>query len=165
MSGPGSTNPSGSWDRLSEIDVEGIDAALGVVFPDRETPTHQVGWRSRLAAAWADLVIIIAMTTALVGTVFLFGYPLSIQALPWAFVVALLGWCTGSVVVLRVRRGTPGMLVGGFVFGGELAGARLVWTVMAAGICAIFLGLPALPGARSTSFLSFASGSALTPAG
>lgn len=157
----GSGGPPRSWDQLSEIDVVDIEPEVPSPPADRPTPTDDVPWSARLAAAWADLVIVAGLTTAMIGTVILLDYPLNVRALPWAVVVALLGWAAVCGITLRVRRCTPGMVMAGLVFTEEVAGTRLVLTIAAAGFNALFLGLPGLPGGRTSSLLSVASGSAL----
>lgn len=159
----GSGGPSRSWDQLSEIDVDDIEPEALSPSTSDPTPGNEPSWSARLAAAWADLVIVAGLTTAMIGTVILLGYPLNIRALPWAVGVALLGWAAVCGIILRVRRCTPGMVMAGLVFTEEIAGTRLVMTIAAAGFSALFLGLPVLPGGRASSLLSVASGSDLGP--
>ncbi len=163
MSLPNSSDHLRDWDRLSEIDVEGIDLDVASSSLERPPPADGVPWSARLAAAWGDLVVVAALTTSMIGAVILVGYPLSVRALPWAAIVALVGWGSACGIVLRVRRGTPGMLLAGFVFSNEVAGARLGWIIATAGFSALLLGLPVLPGDRKSSLLSVASGSAIDP--
>ncbi|MEN8163957.1 MAG: hypothetical protein ABFS37_07505 [Acidobacteriota bacterium] len=146
---------------MSEIEVDAIEPAAVSPSPIGPTPADHVPWSARLAVAWADLVVVAGLTTAMIGTVILAGYPLSIRALPWAVVVALLGWGAACGIMLRVRRGTPGMVLAGLEFVEEVAGTRLLWTIAAAGFSALLLGLPALPGGHTASLLSVASGSIL----
>ena len=161
MSLTGSGDPPRSWDQLSEIDVDDIEPDTVSSSPENPAPAGHVPWSARLAVAWADLVVVAGLTTAMIGAVILAGYPLSIRALPWAVVVALFGWGAACGIILRVRRGTPGMVLAGLVFADEVAGGRLVLTIAAAGFSALLLGLPVLPGGRAASLLSVASGSAL----
>lgn len=157
----GSGGPPRNWDQLSDIDVDDIEPEVLSPQDFDSATTGEPSWSARLATAWADLVIVAGLTTAMIGTVILLGYPLSIRALPWAAGVALLGWAAVCGIILRVRRCTPGMVMAGLVFTDEIAGARLASTIAAAGFSALFLGLPALPGSRGSSLLSIASGSAL----
>jgi len=163
MSLPRSSNPSSPWDQLSDADVEGIEQ--GPSAPLIETPDLGgiVPWSTRLTAALADLVVIAGATTSMVGAVILAGYPLGIRGLPWVVMVALIGWGASCGILLRIRRGTPGMLLAGFVFSSEVTGGRLVCTVATAGFSAFLLGLPLLPGGPKASLLSVASGSDITP--
>lgn len=163
MNLPGSRDSMRNWDRLSEVDVDGIEPDMVSPSLEGPAPADNVHWSARLAAAWADLVVVAGLTTAMIGAVILVGYPLGIRALPWAVIVALAGWGAGCGIMLRVRRGTPGMLLAGFAFADEVAGGRLVWTIAAAGFSALLLGLPVLPGGRAASLLSVASGSAISP--
>ena len=163
MNTPDSNNPLRNWDRLSEIDIESIEpetASASVINPG---PVDTVPRSARMAASWADLVVVAALTTSMVGAVILSGYPLSFRALPWAVIVALVGWGAGCGIVLRVRRGTPGMMIAGFVFTEEVAGVRLGWTIATAAFSALLLGLPVLLGSSATSLLSLASGSPIAP--
>ncbi len=163
MSNPDSNDPPSNWDQLSDIDVAGIEQ--GPVSPPFEEPIHGpvVSRASRLTASWADLVVIAGATTSMIGAVILAGYPVSLWALPWSVMTALLGWGAVCGILLRVRRGTPGMLLAGFVFSKEITGGHLVGTVAAAGLSAFLLGLPALPGGPTSSLFSIASGSDTTP--
>ncbi len=163
MSVPTSSDPTSPWDRLSDIDVDGIEQDPAAPSLEPSESHDSVSRSVRLAAAWADLVVISGATTSMVGAVILAGYPLGIRALPWAVGVALIGWGATCGILLRVRRGSPGMLLAGFVFSDEVAGSRLVWTVAAAGFSAFLLGLPVLPGGPKTSLLSVASGSSIAP--
>jgi hypothetical protein len=162
MRHPNSNDPSAPWDRLSDADLEGIEFNVTMPPHDEVPEEDLLGWRNRLAAAWGDLVIIIALTTALIGAIFLAGFPLSLLALPWAAAVGFVGWLVGCGILLRVRRGTPGMLLAGCVFANEVSGFRLGRTIAIAGLSAVFLGLPAIPGGRTRSLLSLMSGSSLT---
>ncbi len=163
MSQSDSNDRLSPWDQLSEVDVDGIEPGLVSPSPETSDSGDAVPWSARLTAAWADLVVISGATTSMVGAVILAGYPLGIRALPWAVMVALVGWGAACAILLRVRRGTPGMLLAGFVFSNEVTGGRLGWTVAAAGFNAFLLGLPALPGGPKTSLLSIASGSDIAP--
>ncbi len=163
MSTSDSHNPMGNWDRLSDVDVDNIEPERADPSVSSPAPTDNVPWSARMAAAWADLVVVAALTTSMIGAVILSGYPLSIRALPWATIVALIGWGAASGIVLRVRRGTPGMMMAGFVFTEEVAGARLGWTIATAAFSALLLGLPVLFGGSETSLLSIASGSSIAP--
>jgi len=148
---------------LSETDIDGIERDPIVPSLEMSESDEPVPRSVRLTAAWADLVVISGATTSMVGAVILAGYPLGIRALPWAVVVALIGWGATCGILLRVRRGSPGMLLAGFVFSHEITGGRLAWTVAAAGFSAFLLGIPVLPGGPKTSLLSVASGSAIAP--
>jgi len=159
-----SSQPPSPWDQLSEVDVDGIEQQPVAPSPEISEPGDTVSWSARLTAAWADLVVISGATTSIVGAVILAGYPLGIRALPWVVSVALLGWGASCGILLRIRRGTPGMLLAGFVFSGDVSGIRLVWTIATAGFSAFLLGIPLLPGGPNTSLLSVASGSGITSA-
>ena len=163
MTSPDPGDPLGGWDRLSDIDVDSIEPTTVPSFSQEAAPTVTMPWSARLAAAWADLVVVAGLTTSMVAAVIVSGYPLNIHALPWAAVVAFVGWAAACGILLRVRRGTPGMLLAGFVFADEISGSRLGWTIAVAGLSAVLLGLPAIPGSRSASLLSIASGSTIDP--
>ncbi|MCD4749086.1 MAG: hypothetical protein K8R59_06915 [Thermoanaerobaculales bacterium] len=150
-----SESPEG-WDRLSEsafVDsAESREAATGIGDPAGPSLLSQ------MAAAWADLVAAGTMTTATLAAVVVTGKPLTVSALPWAVAVGCAWWCMAAALCVRVRRGTPGMLVAGFVYDDEVAGPRVGWTVGAAFFAALLLGVPLLPGGRSRSLLTVAAG-------
>ncbi len=152
------------WDQLSVAELRGLHSAADpapVVCEDADE-VH-VSALARMAAGWADLVIVGLVTTAILSGVLVAGYSLRVTALPWAMGVALLWWTLCSVVCVRIRRGSPGMLIAGIVFSNEVAGYRIAWTVIAAAIVALFLGVPALWGGPTRSLYSVASGSPIIP--
>lgn len=147
------------WDQLSVPepgDFEDMAGAAPVVVDDvlEDGPS---GW-ARMAAGWADLVVVGIMTTGALAAVLTAGYPVGIAAMPWAGGVAVLWWILCSGVCLRIRRGTPGMLIAGVTFSDEVSGFRIVCTVIAAAFVAAFLGVPALPGGKDRTLVSLASG-------
>lgn len=144
------------WDRLSPIEVEAADPV-----PTDHWSGPKIGWITRLAVAWADLVAIAAATTALIGAVVLAGYPFELTALPWAVVVALLAWVVISGVLIRVRKAGLGMLLAGVVFTDEVTGFRLVAAVVVSALCALLVGVPALPSAGGVTLVSAVAGSGL----
>ncbi len=155
---------SGDWDRLSEIDLEGIEEPSPAPSPSStagpDTPSISTG--ARLAVAWGDLVVSVSLTTLLVGSVFAAGYPVGFNVLPWSAGVGLVGWAAITAILLRVRRQTPGMVLAGLVFSSEVSGSRLFLTLSAAVCGALSLGLAFVPTRRARNLLSAAAGSDLT---
>ncbi len=157
--------PQQPWDRLSVAELSGLeiddDSSLSANTPSTEAGTSAL---ARMAAGWADLVVVGIVTTGILAGVLSAGYSVRVAALPWAAGIAVLWWVLCSVLCVRIRRGTPGMLIAGVVFSDEIAGLRIAWTVLAAAVVALFLGLPALPGGKDRTLFSVASGSPLVPA-
>jgi hypothetical protein len=162
----GSTEPGREgrtpWDQLSvpePVDFASGSDKTGAVdsVPGETGPS---GW-ARMAAGWADLVVVGIMTTGILLAVITAGYSVGVAAMPWAAGVAVLWWVLCAVLCVRIRRGTPGMLIAGVMFSDEVAGYRLLRTILAAAFIAVFLGLPALPGGRDRTLFSLASGSPL----
>jgi len=102
-----------------------------------------------LTASCADLVaILLPCTLALVG-LRLAGLPVTLAVAPWALVLGAVWWLLAAGILLRVRRGTPGMLAAGLVHQDEPAGARLWGGLVLALLAATTVGLPLIPFRRA----------------
>lgn len=113
-----------------------------------------------VAAAWADLVALLAFVVAELIAVVVAGYDIKLPALPWVVTLALAWWCAAALVLVVVRRGTPGMLMAGVAFRSQVPSSRLAPAVLVALLLVCLLGLPALLGAQR-SLLRLATGSPL----
>ncbi len=161
---PSDTPPStGDWDRLSEIDLEGIEVPSSAPPPSttRGSDVPVISTGARLAVAWGDLVTSVSLTTLMVAAVFAAGYPVGFEILPWSAGVGIVGWATVAAVLLRVRRQTPGMLLAGLVFSSEISGPGLLLTLSAAVGGALSFGLAFVPAHGNRSLLSAAAGAFL----
>ncbi len=155
-----------NWDQLTEPDS--VQGSLGADEKEEteESTADDAPGRDRrsqlpminlVAAAWADLVAILAFCTVELLAVELSRYDASIAAFPWVLGLALAWWCAAASVLVVVRRGTPGMLMAGVVFRAQVSPHRLPAILVAAFFTAFLLGLPALPGPRR-SLLKHAGG-------
>lgn len=113
-----------------------------------------------VAAAWADLVALLAFVVAVLIAVVVAGYDIKLPALPWVVTLALAWWCAAALVLVVVRRGTPGMLMAGVVFKSRVPSTRLAPAVLVGLLLVCLLGLPALLGAQR-SLLCLSTGSPL----
>ncbi|NOZ94099.1 MAG: hypothetical protein GXP47_05065 [Acidobacteria bacterium] len=128
------------WDRLLDL-AEGTDRGGPDAPPEPEEPEAQ-GAFPLLTAACADLVaILIPCAMALVG-LRLGGQPVPLRVAPWALALGVAWWLPAAGILLRVRRGTPGMLAAGLAWRDEPAGGRLWGTLALALLAAATLGLP-----------------------
>lgn len=144
------------WDLLSAVDRDSAEAAD--IAPDEDPPAPRgVNRATRVAAAWADGVVVAAVTTLLVAAVVAARYPVAAVGLPWAAGTGAVLWLAMGTILVRIRRGTPGMLIAGFVFTDQVAGVRLLLVLCAAAVDAALLGLPSLCSGRRTSLLTVAA--------
>jgi len=128
------------WDRL--LDLEELEDPQRSVEPPSSAGSGEHPAFPLLTASCADLVaILLPCTLALVALRF-YGLPVSLAAVPWALGLGALWWAFAAGILLRVRRGTPGMLAAGLVYREEPVGGRL-WSSMAVALlAALTLGLP-----------------------
>jgi hypothetical protein len=141
------------WDRL-EPTTDHAPEGGPVVTPDAPGAPPLV---ALVAAAWGDLVTLLAVCAAALLAVVAFGYGTGLDALPWAAGVAVAWWTVAASALLAVRRGTPGMLLAGVAFADRVAGRQLAATVATALLLAVTAGLPSLAGRRH-SLLGLAAG-------
>ncbi len=137
-----------NWDHLDEP-PESSEAAREIApLGNGDGPlSSAVPTGTLLAAAWADLVSILAVCTAEFLALVLADYPATLPALPWAAALAMVWWSVAAAVLLIVRKGTPGMLMAGVVFKTSVVPQRLPAVIVVALLMAWALGLPALLGA------------------
>jgi hypothetical protein len=152
-----------NWDRLSET---ATDEELSSSSPDQSPRDHSEGPPiiNMVAATLADLVTILAFIVAELVAVRIASYKIGWPALPWVVILALAWWCVAALMLVVVRRGTPGMLMAGVVFKHQVAPGRLVMILLAALALICLLGLPALLG-PGRSLLRIAGGSPLASIG
>jgi len=133
-----------NWDELTQPSPGADEAAS-----PRQPQTGQVPPTLNLvAAAWADLVCLLCFCTTTLLVVVLNGYAIQVAALPWVASLAVCWWCAATSVLVVVRRGTPGMLMAGLVFGTAVRGTRLPALLVIQLVSAMLLGLPGVLGAR-----------------
>jgi len=128
------------WDRLLDLDeLEDPQRSVGPPPPagSAEHPAFPL-----LTASCADLVAILLPCTLALVALRLDGLPVSLAAAPWALGLGALWWVFAAAILLRVRRGTPGMLAAGLVYREEPAGGRLWRSMVVALLAALTLGLP-----------------------
>jgi hypothetical protein len=152
-----------NWDRLSETvsDEESHSSS-----PSQSPGEHSDGPPiiNLVAATLADLVAILAFIVAELLAVRMASYKIGWPALPWVITLALAWWCVASLMLVVVRRGTPGMLMAGVVFKHPVPPTRLAVILLADLALICLLGLPALLG-PDRSPLRFAGGSPLSSIG
>ncbi len=140
-----------NWDRLRD---DGTDAEGWSPPPPASAPPRL----TLVAAAWGDLVALIAVITVSLVAVLVAGHPVTAAALPWTCALAVAWWLASGCVLLVVRRATPGMIMAGVALRSPLDPRRLPWTLLVALLTAVSGGLLALPGAR-LSPIALSSGS------
>jgi len=97
-----------------------------------------------LTAAFADLVaILVPCTAALIG-LRLGGLPVPLAVAPWALGLGAAWWILVAAILLRIRRGTPGLLAANLVYREAPSGPRLVGGLFLGLAAALTLGLPFL---------------------
>ncbi len=147
------------WDSLKDrsMDATRTPPVVPEVRPE-DSPAPVI---SLMAAAWADLVGILAVCTAALIAVLALGEPPALSVFPWATALALIWWAFAASVLVLVRQGTPGMLLAGVVFSEPVPAGRVAWVLAAAALGVATFGLVGLLGARSSP-LRLAAGSDLT---
>lgn len=151
------TDEVGEWDRIRVPAGEGppelpLDPLRDDPRPDRtdRDGDHRVPVLQLVAAAWGDLVAILAVCTTALAAAALAGHPVRVPALPWAAGLAGAWWLAAGAATVLVRHGTPGMLMAGVSFDGQVAPRRVPLVVLMAAIQLGLAGLPAcLPIAPS----------------
>jgi len=128
------------WDRLLDLaeEPEGNEPNSQ---PEPAEPESDDAF-PLLTAACADLVaVLIPCALALVG-LRLSGQAVPLRIAPWALALGVAWWVLAAGILLRVRRGTPGMLAAGLAYREEPAGVRLWGALLLALAAAVTLGLP-----------------------
>jgi len=156
------------WDRLADRDdVDGVEPLVGPVEPpgspagdDGERPVPPL---HGAAAAWGDLVAMLAVCTAALTGAALSGLPLGWRALPWGLAAGAAWWTAAAAVTVVVRAATPGMLLAGLRFGAAVPPGRVPRVLAVAAVQAVLCGLPAALAPARSGLLAWAAGSVLRP--
>ena len=135
-----------NWDRLIEADA-GETADAEDEQPDEDQSRPPIV--SLLAASWAELVVFLAPCVAALACVRGLGFVTGTAALPWAAALSVAWWGLAGVVLLVVRRGTPGMLLAGLAFDGEVDRRRMPLVLLAVLLLAASAGVLTLVGGRA----------------
>jgi len=143
------------WDRLSDVEIEADRPEAG---KDDGGVTAGIPRTALLAAALGDLVLMVGLTTALVGTIAFKGFYIEIRVLPWAVLVAWLWWLSAGAATLKILRATPGMLLAGLALSDSVSWRQLILALTVMSFSAALLGLPLLGGSSFNSILSRALG-------
>jgi hypothetical protein len=155
-SSPQGIADSQDWDQLRR-EPNGIDEPSILGDEDVGEKDQRPPVLSMLAAAWADLATVLGVCTLALLSLVSVGYQTTVVAFPWAAALSLVWWGTATLVLVAVRRGSPGMLMAGVVFSKPVPLRKLPWVLAAALFLACTCGLPALLGARRSP-LKAASG-------
>lgn len=142
---PGHDEIPGDWDTLS--DRGGVEAGLPAS-PEPAPAELAPPVVLLLAAAWADLVTMLAVCTGALVAVMVTGQRPALPAFAWAAALAVLWWAVASVLLVAVRQGTPGMLLAAVRFAGAVPPGRVPGVVAAALLGSLSLGATGLLGAR-----------------
>jgi hypothetical protein len=139
------------WDQLQEATPR---PPRGGSFPEQpETPARI----TLVAAAWADLVAVLAVCTASLMALLTLGHRATLAALPWAVALAVAWWLAAAAVLVVVRRGTPGMLLAGVAFDRAVPTRRLPSVLAVALLLSATFGVPALVGAERSPLRAVSS--------
>ncbi len=128
------------WDHLLDL-AEATDRGGPDAPPEPEEPEVQ-GAFPLLTAACADLVAILVPCALVLVGLRLGGHEVPLRVAPWALALGVLWWVLAAAILLRVRRGTPGMLAAGLAWRHEPTGGRLWGALGLALLAAATLGLP-----------------------
>ena len=144
----------GDWDKL-------VDRRLEVrTPPSSASPSRGPGPTALtvMAAAWADLVGMLAVCTGALIAILALGERPAIAAFAWAAALGLVWWVFAAAILLVVRQATPGMLLAGVSFSEPVRPRRVGWVLAAAVFGVVTLGLSGVVGGRD-SILGRAAGS------
>ena len=103
-----------------------------------------------MAAAWADLVGILAVCTGALVAILLLGERPALPAFAWAAALGIVWWIFAAAVLIVVRQATPGMLLAGVSFSQPVHPKRVYWVLLAALAGVITGGLSGVIGGRSS---------------
>jgi hypothetical protein len=99
-----------------------------------------------MAAAWADLVAMLAVCTAALAAILVIGERPELPAFIWAAALAVVWWLFTTAILVVVRQATPGMLLAGLSFAEPVAPPRVGWVLAAALVGVVTLGLSSVIG-------------------
>jgi len=146
-----------NWDELQETE-DPLNLSSGKI--RAADPENEPLVLSLFAATWADIVAIVAVSTASLLVLGMIGHQPTITAFPWAMALALMWWIISATATLIVRRGTPGMLAAGVILAEPIEPKRVPLVLISALVSCAFLGFLAFFGAR-LSPISYVSGASL----
>lgn len=143
----------GNWDALADrtpdhAPHDGAKPSTGSARP----PALSV-----MAAAWADLVSMLAVCTGALVAILVLGEQPALPAFAWAAALAVVWWGFATAVLVIVRQATPGMLLAGVSFAEPIAPRRVVWVLAAALLGVVTLGLSAAIGGDGSILCAAAS--------
>jgi hypothetical protein len=134
----------GDWDTLMDRGVNDGSPPPTAAGPDApEPPALTV-----MAAAWADLVGILAVCTGALVAILLLGERPALSAFAWAAALGVAWWIFSAAVLVVVRQATPGMLLAGVSFSDPVRPNRVCWVLVAALLGVITAGLSGVVGGR-----------------
>jgi hypothetical protein len=133
----------GDWDALTDRG-DGAGPSVPVKEPDSPEPSAL----TVMAAAWADLVGILAVCTGALVAILLLGERPALPAFAWAAALGFVWWIFTSAVLVVVRQATPGMLLAGVSFSEPVHPNRVCWVVVAALVGVFTCGVSGVIGGR-----------------
>ena len=128
---------SKDWDLFLDLEDPGEDG-----FDEEPDEPDEFPLFPLLTAAYADLVAILVPATAALIGLRLSGLPVPLGVAPWTLGLGLGWWLLVAAILLRVRRGTPGLLAAGLAYREQLTGGRLWGALALALLTAATLGIP-----------------------
>jgi hypothetical protein len=136
----------GDWDTLVDRSGGGGSASTPVTEPDSPEPSAL----TVMAAAWADLVGILAVCTGALVAILLLGERPALPAFVWAAALGVVWWIFAAAMLVVVRQATPGMLLAGVSFSEPVHPKRVCWVLVAALVGVLTCGLSGVIGGRSS---------------
>jgi hypothetical protein len=100
------------WDALMDRGTDDAPPSPPVAGPDAPGPPAL----TVMAAAWADLVGILAVCTGALVAILSLGERPALPAFAWAAALGVVWWIFATTVLVVVRQATPGMLLAGVSF-------------------------------------------------
>jgi hypothetical protein len=134
------------WDALMDRGTDDAPPSPPVAGPDAPEPPAL----SVMAAAWADLVGILAVCTGALVAILSLGERPALPAFGWAAALGVVWWIFATTVLVVVRQATPGMLLAGVSFSEPVHPTRVCWVLVAAFFGVITGGLSGVIGGRSS---------------
>jgi len=132
----------GDWDALVDH-TPGVRARpSSTIDSDRHGPPVL----TLMAAAWADLVGMLAVCTGALVAILVLGERPALPAFAWAAALAVVWWVFAAAVLVVVRQATPGMLLAGVSFLNPVSPRRVGWVLAAALVGVATLGLTGVIG-------------------
>ncbi len=132
----------GNWDALVDRGPRPRPSSPG---PAEPAP-HRPPALTVMAAAWADLVAMLAVCTGALAAILVIGERPALPAFTWAAALAVVWWVFTAGILVVVRQATPGMLLAGLTFADPVAPRRVGWVLAAALVGVVTLGLSGVIG-------------------